>query len=157
MAAFTRSGVTKTLAGVYPLEDALKMARSDPIVMAMLQPLQAGREAHQGAGKGLQRTSRTSPYSKGKGKGSASDDQSKGKKGKGKGKRPASRMPKALFGTSSHDKAGKPICYDCNLDGCDRAELGKECSKGRHICCYCFGLHVLHDCPDWNKSGKRNE
>lgn len=152
MAETTRSGISKNLSGVYPLHDALRNARNDPIVSAMLQPLPKSSSRAENPGKGSSKMQRPAPYAKGSESGGKSKDSSKGKsKGKGKGKNKAfSRMPQALVGCHSTDKEGKPICYDANLSGCDKAELGKECSKGRHICCYCYGLHSFNDCTKWS-------
>ena len=62
----------------------------------------------------------------------------KGKKdGKGKGKaRPSAFLPAGLQveGAAAKDEHGTPICFNFNLDGCQGAQPGGKCPKGRHVC-----------------------
>jgi hypothetical protein len=42
-------------------------------------------------------------------------------------------MPQELIGMENSFK-GDPICYAFNLAGCDKAQPGKKCTHGWHVC-----------------------
>ena len=69
---------------------------------------------------------------------SAPQGQGTQRKGTGKG-RP--NLPLELVGLTLTVQEGEhrnePICYGFNMAGCDKAEPGKRCQKGWHICAKC--------------------
>ena len=76
----------------------------------------------------------------------AFQDAAKGQqpKGKAKGKPMGRKRPAALEGKAQRWK-GKPICWDYNTTGCDKAADGGECPYGLHVCCQqdCGKAHPL--------------
>ena len=142
MAERTKSGIARTQTGEYPLHEALRDARSDLALSVMLLPLPKSATKEKKHSRGTCKPQRSMPYGN-----TPEGGHKKNYYGRGKStEKGNTRMPKELLGCHSADKDGKPICYNANLSGCDRAELGGECSKGRHICCYCYGEHSLNDC-----------
>jgi hypothetical protein len=150
-----RSGVSKTVHG-YPLEDALKIALADPIVMSSLQPLPKPRGHSQFDNVRKDYTpNRHYPYDSNRGFNNekGSKGKGKGKKGKGKSKSSASYsstgpMPAELRGGSSKNAEGLPVCFNYNLRGCQGAKPGSRCQKGMHVCAKCFASdHIFGQCP----------
>jgi hypothetical protein len=124
------------------MQEALKEARSSPLVMAALQPLPKSSGGYDRKGKGKYDNgsqssgSRDVPYSykggkdKGKGKG--------GKHGKaGKANNARSYLPKDLAGGKTVTADGSRICFSYNLGNCQLAKPGQSCFKGLHVCCGC--------------------
>jgi hypothetical protein len=142
MSTHCRQGISRRPDGTLPMQEALKEARSSPLVMAALQPLpkSSGGFDRKGKGKydnGSQSSgSRDVPYSykggkdKGKGKG--------GKHGKaGKANNARSYLPKDLAGGKTVTADGSRICFSYNLGNCQLAKPGQSCFKGLHVCCGC--------------------
>ena len=149
MSEYCRKGISPRPNGERPMQLAMDRARTDPVVLAMMQPLPRP------AGGGH---SYVSEGSKGKGKGKdknrnetvkrKSEAVDEPKKGKGKGIRDKFvPMPKPLVGLHARTKDNKRICFSFNLaSGCDEASAGDECSKGAHVCCKCLGSHSFQAC-----------
>jgi hypothetical protein len=147
-----RTGVARKGAS-YPIEDALRIALADPIVMSSLQPLPKARGASQS--DSYQKT-RPFPYddTRNYNQSVADKGKGKGKKGKGKGKYgKANRgtqgftVPNELKGGSSRNNDGVPVCFNYNLRGCQGAKPGARCQKGLHVCAKCFSSdHVFGQC-----------
>lgn len=55
--------------------------------------------------------------------------------------------PRGYPGCVGKDGKGRPICFDYNLNDCDRAAAGGTCPKGRHVCFLggCFKVHAYKD------------
>eukprot|EP00435_Cladocopium_sp_Y103_P051098 s740_g15.t1 len=88
------------------------------------------------------RRNASEPYSnsfqKGKGKGKS------GKTGKSSGSNAA---PKGYQGCVGRDAENRPICFDYNISGCNKAPPGGTCAKGRHVCFRggCFKTHAFKE------------
>ena len=130
-----RTGLAMTNLGVYPAEAALQLAKSDPMVMATLQPLprRAAHHAPVPKAKATIAKPKAEPRAKAKGKG-------KGKAVRG----PA--MPKQLQGMHAKNEQGESLCYGYNLGTCIKCAPGAKCDKGLHICAKCLGIHSQMDC-----------
>ena len=48
------------------------------------------------------------------------------------------RMPKALLGSYSKTPDGRNLCYGFGHGTCNKAEPGRACDKGLHVCGFCF-------------------
>ena len=61
-----------------------------------------------------------------------------GGKGKGKKERTGTskggNMPPELRGKAKATKAGDPICFAYNVNGCSNAKHGGRCNRGLHVC-----------------------
>ena len=82
--------------------------------------------------------------------------QSKGKtKGKGKGKRPTNILPAELQnkGCVGVDDHGRRLCFNFNLNKCQEAASGAECSRGWHLCMK-KSCHAPHSFLDHDKGKK---
>ena len=74
-------------------------------------------------------------------------------KGKGKGKHKGGKTsgsnaaPKGYHGCVGRDAKNRPICFDYNIAGCNKAPAGGSCAKGRHVCFRggCFKLHPFKE------------
>ena len=135
-----RTGLQRTAAGNYPAQDALQEAKSDPLVVALLQPFPVNKSRST-----EERETKTQKGSKGKGKRSI---ESKGSpKGKGKGQKKSSLAPKELIGLHVRTENNDPICFAFNISGCGKAKDGERCSRGFHVCAKCLGSHSKSKCP----------
>ena len=136
-----RAGLHSVIPGSYPATAAFDLAKSDPLVLSLLQPLPAVRERQQGYARDV-KSLRTNDGQKGSSKGPSG-------KGSGKGKSKGKRQmaPKELIGLNLRTKGGDPICYSYNLNGCSLAGNGEKCPKGFHQCAKCLGMHAKKDCP----------
>ena len=147
-AQLCREGLSPKV-GKYPLEEALLQARTDPVVISILQPLP----------KPVQATSswRPAPYNNAT---SSNDGHNKGDrkggkgkkgylKGNGKGKTTFSQnwLPKGLKGRPT-TKSGEKICYAFNLGTCHTT--GPKCERGSHVCTACNEGHAYVNCPKKN-------
>lgn len=155
MTEHCREGISMRSDSTKPMEVAMTLARSDPIILSYLQPLPSG-------GKGSSpKKEKQGPYSPkaagpaGKGKGGSKQSKSESSKGsskpvpagKGKGK-DKSAVPLALRGLNRTTAAGRRLCYGYNLEGCWNAVgTENECSSGCHCCARCLGTHPLSQCP----------
>ena len=88
-----------------------------------------------------------SPYYKGSPKGKT--------KGKGKGKKVANILPaelqnKGCVGVDDHNRR---LCFNFNLNKCQDAAHGAECSRGWHLCMK-KGCHAPHSFLDHDKNKK---
>ena len=145
-----RTGVCKSILG-YPLEEALKKALADPIVMSSLQPLPKSRGGSHSESWKKETSYRPGPYqderpSYDKGKGKGKKGKNKSTKGSGKSKQytGGGPMPNELRGGSSKNSDGVPVCFNFNLRGCQGAKPGERCQKGLHVCAKCFATdHVF--------------
>ena len=134
-----RKGI-QVSAGKYPAVEAFDLARADPLVISLLQPLPAGRTSSF-EGQREAKTSRTRVGEKGSGKG--------GGKRNGKGKQGSKGIaPKELIGLHLRTKSNEPICFAYNISECKQASDGKRCSKGFHVCAKCLGQHSKLACKN---------
>ena len=87
------------------------------------------------------------PYHKGQFKGKS--------KGKGKGKRQANILPAELQnkGCVGVDDHGRRLCFNFNLNKCQEAASGAECSRGWHLCMK-KSCHAPHSFLDHDKGKK---
>ena len=138
----TSKGISRRGDGSYPIGDAMSLARSDPMVVAVLQPLPQHDSVpvvqKRAAENGLPQP--PAKVAKGYTKGS----------GKSKGKRPrfTVRLPEPLRGYNTKSPQGQNLCFSFNLaSGCTGATAGKACPKGLHACMKCYGHHALTACP----------
>ena len=145
-------------AGIYPLENALLEARSDPVVISILQPmvrpLQTNWNRSAPYGEQSQSSNWKPDYRGGKG-----DSSGKGKKGgKGRGVKGrggegsfkagnANWLPQGLKGKQL-TKSGEKICYSYNLGTCQTT--GSKCDRGNHVCTFCNEGHPYIQCPKKN-------
>jgi hypothetical protein len=159
MARMTRSGIVSTnVPG--PVDVAYKNAVSDSRVQSLLMwlPSTSRQSTHTGPGN-----TAVKPVSKRQLKLQkkhaaiaaraapivipTKTKQPKGKgKGKDKGSGAFSSMPAGLVGYNPKTSSGDPICFACNLDGCNGATWGGRCGRGVHECIKCHGAHGLKDC-----------
>ena len=143
---YCRTGLAVDAAGNYPMELALDKAPLDPITVSVLQPMPSS-DSYRAIKHDFPREERQAPWkdntSKGKKGGKGGKGKNAGKKG-GKGGYVDRRtwLPDGLQGSSTN-KAGKRICFNFNLGTCH----DKNCNKGVHSCCKCFGEHSFQDCP----------
>jgi hypothetical protein len=144
MAAECRDGVIPDLNGARPLDAAILEAMADVEVNQHLAPLPHGRRGHDEHASGASKAKRPSAEAP-----DANNDNRQTRKkpnhskegggksrgrGKGRGKGPS--LPAGLSG-STRSPDGSAICFGYNLGTCD----DPSCSRGRHICCKCFGGH----------------
>jgi hypothetical protein len=134
-----RTGLQQKPDGSYPAVEAFDHARRDPLVVSLLQPIQASRNGD----RREQRQGKPEGENKGKGK----QRKLVHTGGKGKGKKHGPSCPKELIGLHLRTKDGNPICYSFNLGGCSAAAAGERCPKGFHSCAKCLGHHGRADCP----------
>ena len=155
------SGVRATLGEQRPFDIALRNLIFDPRIRTYMAPLPAGtsrpapalpnvperlskkqrKEAQRQKQLQLQLRLPAPPSTP-----LAFQDAAKGQqpKGKAKGKPMGRKRPAALEGKAQRWK-GKPICWDYNTTGCDKAADGGECPYGLHVCCQqdCGKAHPL--------------
>ena len=149
MTEHTESGISIRPDGSYPMQEALALARSHPMVSCLLQPLP---KPSGGGGKGgKDKVGRDAPYAaKGANGGKAKAGKgSKGKKGKGKGKTQSKdRLPYALIGCKARTADGQKLCFDFNLPcGCSREAPSGKCNFGVHACAGCLSAaHGYQQC-----------
>ena len=119
-----RTNVKVTAAGK-PVQQEFVALSSSTEVLLLLQPLPAPSNPRPG------------PYDKVKGDGKGKDGKGKGKSDK-KGKGGISLPENCTAKTPE----GKPICFNYNYGRCRRAQAGKRCDRGFHVCfrCYAFTL-----------------
>ena len=128
LAEMVTSGFKPNAAGTLPLDEALDRLHTDVTVTYHMLPLPQGKDPK--ADKDP-KDDREGPYGKGK--------KGKGKKsGKGQGGDKRFPMPAELHGMHHQTPAGKPICYNFNLNRC----ADKGC-KRQHVCCVpgCYKKH----------------
>ena len=149
MTEICRAGISQKGDGSYPIENALKEALRDPIVLAALSPLPKAAGPVR-IPKGDDNAPRFSqPYNKGWGKPNKGRGRGKGGKGGKPGAGSPPQVPKELEGLRSRTNKGQNICFSCNLEaGCSNARWGQACIKGLHICMKCGGMgHGAVNCP----------
>ena len=124
--------------GVLKCDTYLAALKSHPEVAFNLLPRPQKRKHQEIEHPGWQNHQTDTDPGKGKHKGKG--------KGKGKGKR-KSPMPKLLIGNWSTNRDGEPLCFNFNLQGCDKAKAGSRCDKGWHLCAkpHCLKAHALPD------------
>ena len=96
------------------------------------------------------RTVKESMQKGGSGKWSMGKGKSNGKGKKGKFNRPATwpSMPAPIQGKAWETPTKDPICFNYNMPGgCDKAQRGQSCPKGKHVCCEwgCYEAHSFQD------------
>ena len=169
----TRTGIRMQSSGVFPLEVALEESIQAAEIRLFLQPLPgSARSAESGSKRKAEESSETDKLRRtvenlqgrlknlGKGKERnredrrSGDDDARGSKDKGKAKakgngreRNAFRMPRELVGQDAADSQRRPICFDFNLQGCNKAEPGGRCKSGMHLCSR-PGCHQAHSQKD---------
>ena len=133
LAELTRNGISPRPDGSKPLEGAIPLAKADPQVATLLQPLPyaVGAQGSKRKWSTDDAASKAENASKGKGR---------GKKGKAKGRGKGAVMPAALKGMHSKTPQGRPICFNFNMSGCSSA----NCSMA-HVCCKpgCYKTHPV--------------
>ena len=155
-----RDGITARTNGSQPVEEALRLALLDPVIMSLLQPLPrggGGKGRNQGKANDAEEQGDAKKAKKGGGKGGSGKQAAKaGIAGSGAGakagaakKQPWSPMPKSLIGHHAQTAAGERICFGCNLPGgCPNAQFGSKCPRGMHCCCKCLDSgHGFQTCP----------
>ena len=152
MTELCRAGIAQRPDGSYPVEEALKDAMRDPIVLASLSPLprsarpaKINRQEEYGY-RGAQ------PYQNNKGGGKPAKGRGRGGKGGKGGKDRQSQnfqVPKELEGLRTRTNKGQNICFSANMEcGCQNAKWGELCYKGLHVCMKCGGGgHGASSCP----------
>lgn len=141
LSSLSRSGIAPTSTGVRPLDALFAVAKADPIVSTLLQPLPSG--FGRGPTKVQKSEIKVSKKGGGGGKGSGSSASAK-LKTKGKGGR--NNMPEELKGMHFRTPSGEPICFGYNLStGCHRPN---DC-KNKHCCCKpgCYSDHPVFQHP----------
>ena len=131
LAERTRGNVGVTLAAK-PVQEAFVTLSSSTEVLLLLQPLPAPH-------------SRPGPYDRNPSN-PANDGKGKGKKGKGKGKGGIT-LPEHC---TAKTPEGKPICFNYNYGRCKRAQPGKRCDRGFHVCFRCYGNKPHNECTHDN-------
>lgn len=132
--------------GDRPLDKMLERALADYNTAFHLLPLPASSQhakATSAAGTSLDSpASRPAPGDfvrrpKGKGKG----------KGKSAGRGGANLAPRGFIGCVGRDQRNRPLCFDFNIKGCNKAPVGGTCENGRHACfkALCFKLHAFFE------------
>lgn len=145
-----RTGLQQKLDSSFPAEAAFDEAKSDPLVISLLQPLQTGRGQSMASHKqqpNQQRTSQVGQPQRQQSSGTVQTNKVKQSKGSKKAKRQGPACPKELIGLNLKTKAGEPICYSYNLSGCTAVGNGEKCNRGHHVCAKCLGMHSRAECP----------
>ena len=125
---------------VRPLDAALERALRDYSVAFHLVPLPK-LVAKEDSAPTKRYTSEPYPQATGfKGKG-------RGKGGKGGKSSGSNAAPKGFHGCVGRDAKNRPICFDYNISGCNKAPAGGACAKGRHVCFRggCFKNHMFKE------------
>ena len=136
-----RRYVRPTANDVRPLDAALGQALQNYNVTFHLMPLPKFAAREESAS--TTRRQEVEPY--------PSQGNYKGKrKGKGQsgGKSAGSNAaPKGYPGCVGRDAKNRPICFDFNISGCNKAPAGGACPKGRHVCFRggCFKSHSFKE------------
>ena len=145
MTEFTASGISLRADGVYPIAQALGLARAHPMVACMLQPLPKNGTHQQQQKPKSGGQQREGPYNNQKAKQGKGQSPNKGSKGKGKGGGKAKgkdRLPYALIGCKSRTNDGQKLCFDFNLpNGCTKEVTQGRCSFGAHACAGCLSTN----------------
>jgi hypothetical protein len=151
-AQLCRDGLSPS-AGKYPFEDALMLARTDPVVISILQPLpkpfqQAAWQRQSPYGDDNRRTQFSPDKGKGKDGKGKKGGRGRGPKGSGKGKEQRDNwLPSGLKG-KPRTRDGSKICYSFNLGSCQTT--GSKCERGAHVCTACNEGHAYINCPKKN-------
>ena len=132
LAERTRGNVKVTAAGK-PVQQEFVTLSSSTEVLLLLQPLPAPANPRSG------------PYDRAKGDGKGKDGKGKGKSDK-KGKGGISLPENCTAKTPE----GKPICFNYNYGRCRRAQAGKRCDRGFHVCFRCYGNKQYNECAHDN-------
>ena len=132
LAERTRGNVKVTAAGK-PVQQEFVTLSSSTEVLLLLQPLPAPANPRSG------------PYDRVKGDGKGKDGKGKGKSDK-KGKGGISLPENCTAKTPE----GKPICFNYNYGRCRRAQAGKRCDRGFHVCFRCYGNKQYNECTHDN-------
>ena len=139
LAEFTRSGIQLQPSG-RPADTAFVRAMEHPDVTHLLQP--------------LPRISATSPPKRPLELAHTDRHVSPKTKGRSKGKSQQGsrtiRMPAGLEDGVPCTKAGNPVCFNHNPNGCHLQVTKGRCPRGLHACCYrgCHKMdHTYKDCP----------
>lgn len=121
-------------AGTKPLDAMLTEALRDYNTAFHLVPLPKESNSY-GSWKDKPDASEPSPYrqNKGKGKGKTKNKSSTG----------SNVAPKGFPGCVGRDAKNRPLCFNYNINQCDRAPAGGACPRGRHVCfkAGCFKPH----------------
>ena len=144
VAEVCREGITPRADGSLPVDGNITVFMHNPCVQFHFLPLPAGtsRPVQEGGKRQMADTK------------FQETEQSKQKyvktKGGGKGKRTSRvpTMPEQLKGMYYKTRTGERICFAYNLPGgCAGAEPGKDCSRGKHVCCQpkCQKAHSLSE------------
>ena len=146
LAEKTRAGLPLGPGGELPLDQHLDAVLALPSVMWLLMPklkTAASEKSNSTAPTNNKPTKRPwdSPDKTGKGKGGRFDKL----KSKKLAKTP---MPVQLRGGTPVDAEGRSTCYGYNLGSCH----GRNCKKGRHICCKPGCFSTTHNFVNHDKS-----
>ena len=138
LAEMTRGGIQLQASG-RPTDSAFRRAMEHPDVNHLLQPLPKRLVESSPSKRPVPDASKyPARFQKGKSKGKG-----------GAGSRTV-RMPEALRDGTPSTKAGNPVCFDHNLDGCHLPVQQNRCRKGLHVCCFrnCGKMdHTYKTCP----------
>ena len=144
LAEKTPDGIRRTAAGVLPLDTHIPHLETDPRVVFHLLPLPAlsAAPSNSSGGPHLRPTMHGKSDGKADGKG-----WNKGGATKKRKWRAPQNTPAPLKDKQHQTSAGKPLCWNFNLErGCSEAKAGACCKKGYHLCMEpgCQQAHPLH-------------
>ena len=132
LAERTRDNV-KVTAADKPVQVAFIALTLSTEVLLLLQPLPAPQ-------------TRPGPYDRTPTNDAKGDGKGKGKNDKGKGKAKISLPENCTAKTPE----GKPICFNFNYGRCRRAQAGKRCDRGYHVCFRCYSNKPHCECTHDN-------
>ena len=134
LAERTRGNVKVTAAGK-PVQDQFVALSVSTEVLLLLQPLPSPP------------TARPGPYDKVSVKG---DGKTKDEKGKGKSDKKGKGGISLPENCTAKTPEGKPICFNFNYGRCKRAQVGKRCDRGYHVCFRCYANKPHNECTHDN-------
>ena len=134
LAERTRGNVKVTAAGK-PVQDQFVALSVSTEVLLLLQPLPSPP------------TARPGPYDK---VGLKGDGKTKDGKGKGKSDKKGKGGISLPENCTAKTPEGKPICFNFNYGRCKRAQAGKRCDRGCHVCFRCYANKPHNECTHDN-------
>ena len=133
MLAERTRGNVKVTAADKPVQVAFVALSSSTEVLLLLQPFPAPQ-------------TRPGPYDRTPYNDAKGDGKGKGKNDKGEGKAKISLPEHCMAKTPE----GKPICFNFNSGRCRRAQAGKRCDRGYHVCFRCYSNKPHCECTHDN-------
>ncbi len=133
MLAERTRGNVKVTAADKPVQVAFVALSLSTEVLLLLQPLPAPQ-------------TRPGPYDRAPYSDAKGDGKGKGKNDKGKGKAKIS-LPEHC---TAKTPEGKPIGFNFNYGRCRRAQAGKRCDRGYHVCFRCYSNKPHCECTHDN-------